>query len=150
MFEYVVVREYPYLIEEVWEVMTDPQYVRQWTVTGRGGRPDGYVPEVGNTFRLVGKPMIGWAGIVYCEVQEVEPPRRLHYTWKDDAASTKVTDVRYQLEPTARGTRLTLSHTGFTGPGGFAMSKLLGRVRRTMLDDGLPPVLAAYHASHTP
>jgi hypothetical protein len=28
------------------------------------------------------------------------------------------------------------------------MSKLLGRVRRRMLTDGVPPVLAAYRAEH--
>ncbi|RZU16317.1 hypothetical protein EV645_3871 [Kribbella rubisoli] len=36
---------------------------------------------------------------------------------------------------------------GFTGIGGFVMSKLLARVRRTMMTDGIPSVLAAYHAS---
>jgi hypothetical protein len=28
------------------------------------------------------------------------------------------------------------------------MSKLLGNVRRKMLTEGVPPVLAAYHAAH--
>jgi hypothetical protein len=47
---------------------------------------------------------------------------------------------------TERGTRLVYEHTGFTGVGGFGgffMAQLLGRVRRTMLRVGLPPVLAA-------
>jgi hypothetical protein len=37
-------------------------------------------------------------------------------------------------------------HTGFTGLGGFALSSLLGSVRRRMLDGGLPSALATYHA----
>ena len=39
-------------------------------------------------------------------------------------------------------TRLTWEHTGFHGTEGAFMSRLLGRVRRTMLSQGLPPVLA--------
>ena len=39
------------------------------------------------------------------------------------------------------GTRFTCEHTGFTGVGGLFMSRLLSRVRRTMLTEGLPAVL---------
>lgn len=56
-----------------------------------------------------------------------------------------MTEVTYLLEEIASDTRFTWTHTGFTGVGGFAMSQLLGKVRRTMLTDGVPPVLAAYH-----
>jgi hypothetical protein len=41
------------------------------------------------------------------------------------------------------GTRLTWEHTGFHGIEGMFMSRLLGRVRRKMLSEGLPPVLAS-------
>jgi hypothetical protein len=37
---------------------------------------------------------------------------------------------------------LTWDHTGFGGIGGWFMCQLLGRVRRKMLSEGLPPVLA--------
>jgi len=146
---YEIVHEYPYPIEEVWQVLTDPAYVARWTTTGQGGRPEGFAAVPGTTFRFVGKPVMGWSGVVYCEVIEVDAPRSLRYTWKGDEDTDDVTDVAYRLEPTAAGTRFTWTHTGFTGAGGFAMSKLLGRVRRKMLDDGVPAVLAAYHAEHT-
>jgi uncharacterized protein YndB with AHSA1/START domain len=148
MSKYIVVREYPYSVEEVWKVMTDPQYVAQWTTTGQGGRPDGFEPVAGTKFRLVGKPTIGWAGIVYCEVVEVDAPRSMHYTWKGDKDAGDVTDVKYLLEEIPGGTRFTWQHTGFTGLGGLAMSRLLGNVRRKMMDDGVPAVLASYHQSH--
>jgi hypothetical protein len=45
---------------------------------------------------------------------------------------------------------LAWAHTGFTGIGGFAMSKLFARVRRTMLAEGVPPVLAEHHALRSP
>jgi uncharacterized protein YndB with AHSA1/START domain len=147
MSEYTMVREYPYPIGEVWTVLTDPEYVAQWTTTGQGGRPDGFAAVVGTKFRLIGKPTIGWAGIVYCEVVAVDAPHSLHYTWRGDKDSDETTDVRYVLEEIPGGTRFTWEHTGFTGVGGFAMSKLLGSVRRKMLTDGVPPVLAAYHQS---
>jgi uncharacterized protein YndB with AHSA1/START domain len=146
MSQYTVVREYGYPIDEVWTVLTDPEYVAQWTTTGQGGRPDGFAAVPGTKFRFIGKPTIGWAGIVYCEVIAVDAPRSMRYTWRGDKDSDAVTEVGYLLEETANGTRFTWQHTGFTGPGGFAMSKLLGKVRRKMMTDGLPPVLAAYHA----
>ena len=80
--------------------------------------------------------------MVYCEVESVDAPRALHYTRRgeEDGAAT---DVRYLLEPIPGGTRFTWSQTGFRGPGGFAMSRLLGTVHRRMLTDGVPPVLVA-------
>ena len=149
MSSYTVTREYPYSIDEVWAVVTDPDYVAQWTKTGQGGRPEGFAPIPGTQFRLVGKPTIGWAGVVYCEVKAVEAPRSLHYTWKDDKGAVSVTDVRYLLSETPEGTRFTISHTGFSGVGGFVMSKLLGNVRTKMLSTGIPPVLAEYHRAHS-
>lgn len=41
----------------------------------------------GTRFRSAGKPTIGWAGVVYCEVLDVEAPRALRYTWKGDQDS---------------------------------------------------------------
>ena len=52
-----------------------------------------------------------------------------------------LTYVAYHIEPHDGGTRFTYDHTGFTGPGGFFMAKLLGSVRKKMLTVGLPAVL---------
>ncbi|MEV6348687.1 SRPBCC domain-containing protein [Actinoplanes sp. NPDC051851] len=139
MSEYTVVREYPYPVEEVWHVLTDPEQVARWTATGRGGRPEGFAAVPGTRFRFVGKPTVGWSGVVDCEVVSVDAPRAMHYTWESGA----VTDVTYLLEEIPGGTRFTWRHTGFTGPGGFVMARLLGSVRRKMLVEGLPPVLAS-------
>lgn len=102
-------------------MMTEPELVARWTTTGQGGRPDGFAP--------------------------VDAPRSLHYTWRGEEDSDDVTDVTYLLEETPEGTRFTWRHTGFTGLGGFAMAALLGRVRRRMLTEGVPPVLEAYRRS---
>lgn len=147
MAEYTITRDYPYPIDEVWAVLTEPDQVARWTTTGQGGRPDGFAPVPGTRFRFVGRPTMGWAGVVYCEVIAVDPPHALHYTWKGDEDTDDVTDVTYRLEETPDGTRFTWHHSGFRGIGGYTMSKLLGNVRTKMLTEGLPPVLAAYHAA---
>jgi uncharacterized protein YndB with AHSA1/START domain len=146
MSEYTVTRDYPYAIAEVWHVLTDPEQVARWTTTGRGGRPEGFAAVPGTRFRFVGKPTMGWAGVVYCEVLAVSPPHTLRYTWRGDPDTGDVTEVGYRLEEIPGGTRFTWRHTGFTGVGGFAMARLLGSVRRKMLDEGVPRVLEDYHA----
>jgi uncharacterized protein YndB with AHSA1/START domain len=136
-----ITREYPHPIGKVWRAITDPDLVPLWTVTGAGARPVGFDTTIGTRFRFVGKPKPGWDGVVNCVVLEVVEPSLLRFSWTDNGGGDE-TEVGYHLEPTAAGTRLTYTHTGFTGVGGFVMAGLLGRVRRTMLRVGLPPVLA--------
>ncbi|GIE73893.1 SRPBCC family protein [Actinoplanes palleronii] len=141
MSAYRVVREYPYPIEQVWAVFTEPELMARWTTTGQGGRPEGFALVVGTRFRFVAKPAPGWRGIVDCEVLEVEAPALLRYSWVGDEGG-EPTWVTYRLEPITGGTRFTWEHTGFRGAGGFMMSRLLGSVRRRMLRVGVPEVLA--------
>jgi len=136
-----IVRDYPYPVTRVWRALTDPGLIPLWTATGAGGRPEGFAPVPGTKFRFVAKAKPGWNGIVNCEVLEAREPALLRYTWTDDGGGD-TTEVTYRLEPVGHGTRFTYEHTGFTGVGGLFMSQLLGRVRRKMLSEGLPPVLA--------
>ena len=140
MSEIRIVREYPYPVDSVWRALTDPDLIPRWTVTGAGGRPEGFAPVPGTKFRFVAKPKPRWNGIVNCQVLEAPAPDLLRYTWTDDGGG-ETTEVTYRLEPDGDGTRLTYEHTGFTGVGGLFMSQLLGRVRRKMLTEGLPAVL---------
>lgn len=140
MSEYRVVQDYPHSAAKVWRALTDPEIVPRWTTTGRGGRPEGFLPVAGTRFRYVGKPMPGWNGVVACEVVEVRGPNLLRYTWQggDDDDVTMVTCT---IGPSGTGTRLIFEHTGFTGFGGFIVSRILASVRKKMLAQGLPPVL---------
>jgi uncharacterized protein YndB with AHSA1/START domain len=135
-----VVCDYPYSIEQVWRVLTEPALVARWTVTGQGGRPEGFAPVAGTRFRLIAKPVMGWRGIVDCEVLEVDAPRLLRYTWVEDEGAAP-SFVAYRLEELPTGTRFTWEHTGFTGVGGFFMAKLLRSVRAKMLTVAVPAVL---------
>jgi uncharacterized protein YndB with AHSA1/START domain len=141
MPDITIVRDYPYPPLLVWRAMTEPELVARWTTTGRGGRPQGFEPRVGCQFRFVGRPVPGWDGIVRCEVLEVRAPHLLRYSWQG-AEDGQATEVTYRVEPHAGGARLTYLHTGFVGIGGQIMSRLLGRVRHKMLNEGLSAVLS--------
>jgi len=142
MSEFEIVREYPQPRPRVWRALTDPALVPRWTSTGRGGRPEGFTPEVGTRFRFVGRPVPGWDGIVRCEILAADAPELLSFSWRNQETDPPST-VTYHLAETAAGTRLAYRHTGFRGPGGFFMARLLHRVRRRMLTEGFPEVLAA-------
>ena len=140
MSEYHIVREYPKPVPIVWKALTDPALVPLWTSTGQGGRPEGFKPVDGTKFRYIGKPFPGWDGIVLCQVLAVDEPRLLQYDWRNKEGD-EPTVVTNSLEEVPGGTRFTWDHTGFHGIEGLFMSRLLGRVRRTMLFEGFPAVL---------
>jgi uncharacterized protein YndB with AHSA1/START domain len=140
MGDYRIVKDYPHAPAKVWRALTDPALVPLWTSTGKGGRPVGFSPVVGTKFKFVAKPMPGWGGVVNCEVLEVNEPSLLRYSWLGDEGDD-VTLVTCRLEPLPSGTRLVWEHTGFTGFGGFVISKVLASVRKRMLEVGLPAVL---------
>jgi uncharacterized protein YndB with AHSA1/START domain len=135
-----IVCDYPHPPAKVWSAVTDPELIPLWTATGRGGRPVGFAPIPGTRFQFVAKPYPGWRGIVDCEVLEVREPSLLRFSWRGEENGTP-TYVTYRIEPRGGGTRFTYDHTGFTGPGGFLMARLLGSVRKKMLTIGLPAVL---------
>jgi uncharacterized protein YndB with AHSA1/START domain len=136
-----ITRDYQRPQASVWRALTDPALIPLWTATGRGARPEGFSTEVGTHFKFVGRPTLGWNGVVECEVLEVSEPSLLRFSW-DGGGGGEVTQVTYRLEPHGDGTRFIYEHTGFTGIGGFIFAKLvLGPVRTRMLDRGLPAVL---------
>ena len=102
--------------------------------------PRASCPKLARRFRFIGKPFPGWDGVVLCEVLEAQAPALLRFTWRNKPED-QPSVVTNQLEEIPGGTRLTYTHTGFQGLEGFMMSRLLGNVRRKMLNQGLPAVL---------
>ncbi len=137
-----IVQHYPHPAAKVWRALTDPELIPRWTATGAGARPIGFDTTVGTRFQFVANPKPGWDGVVNCVMLEAVEPTVLRFSWTDNSGGD-ITEVTYRLTPDAAGTSLTYEHTGFTAVGGFAMARLLGRIRRKMLRVGLPPVLAA-------
>lgn len=141
MSEMKVVRDYAQSREIIWKALTDPALVPLWTSTGQGGRPEGFKTEIGTKFRYIGRPFPGWDGIVRCEVLAVDEPRMLQYDWRNKETDEPSIVTNLLEEIPGGGSRLTWEHTGFRGVEGMFMSRLLRRVRRRMLNVGLPAVL---------
>ncbi len=132
-----VVSDYSYPPTKVWHALTDPALMVLW-----GMRPEGFATVVGTQFKLVARPERGWRGFVECEVLEAEAPARLRFAWRGDKGD-KPTFVTFIVELFSGGTRLSLSHTGYTGMGGFMFVKLImSPAWKHILAKTLPAVLA--------
>jgi hypothetical protein len=76
--------------EKVWRALTDPALLAEWLlpVTGLELQP-------GAAFTLRTQPYPGWDGTVSCRMIEIEPHKKLSYTWVvGDMAIDTVCDVR--------------------------------------------------------
>lgn len=109
---------YPHPIEKVWRAITDSRAIEQWLMK------NDFEARMGHRFQFRDKPQPGWDGIVNCEVLEVEPPRKLRYSWRGGPLDTQVTIT---LDAVAEGTRLILEHTGFRGLKARMVSWIMGR-----------------------
>ena len=91
--------------EKVWRALTDPVLLTEWLLP---------VVELelepGAAFTFKTEPHPGWDGTVSCRFVEIEPQRKLAYTWSVPFLDTVVT---FTLTPTASGTRLSLVQSGF-------------------------------------
>ncbi|HEV8385717.1 MAG TPA: SRPBCC domain-containing protein [Candidatus Acidoferrales bacterium] len=125
---------YPHPPEKVWRALTDSRAIADWLM------PNDFEPRLGHKFMFTSTPRPGWDGKTYCEVIELDPPRRLAYTWRGGPIDTV---VRFTLEPIEGGTRLRLEHTGFKGMKAVMVSLVMGRGWGSMiLRKSFPAVLA--------
>jgi uncharacterized protein YndB with AHSA1/START domain len=92
----VLVRELRHAPEKVWQALTDPAHLREWAPFDA----DGSLSTAGTTVKLttVGAPT---PRITETTVKRADPPELLEYSWGDF-------DMRWQLEVSDAGTRLTL------------------------------------------
>ena len=92
----VLVRDLRHPQEKVWEAITDPVHLREWAPFDA----DGNLGAVGNTVKLttVAAPV---PRVTETVVTRAEAPELLEYKWGDF-------DMRWQLESSETGTRLTL------------------------------------------
>jgi uncharacterized protein YndB with AHSA1/START domain len=137
----VLERLYPHPPERVWRALTDRRALATWLME------TDFEPTLGHRFTFRAKPQPGWDGVTYCEVTELDPPRRLAYTWRGgsgkDRPLTLDTLVRFTLLPEGNGTRLRLEHTGFQGLKSVLVSFLMKAGWRKKLQTTLGEVIAA-------
>ena len=92
--------------EKVWRALTDPALLAEWLLPAIGLQL-----EPGAEFMFKTQAYPGWDGTVKCRFLEIEPQRKLSYTWTVPFLDTVVT---FTLTPSALGTRLSLVQSGFT------------------------------------
>jgi len=109
----------PYPPERLWRALTTSELIGRWLM------PNDFEPVVGKRFTFTTRPIGDWDGVVHCEVLEIEPPRRLVYSWKGgtDANNAKAnyasrldSVVTWTLQAEGNGTRLRMVHSGFRSP----------------------------------
>ncbi|MFY9683909.1 MAG: SRPBCC family protein [Candidatus Sulfotelmatobacter sp.] len=92
----ILVRELRHSPEKVWQALTDPAQLREWAPFDA----DGSLSTAGATVKLttVAAPKLN---VSEARVTRADAPTLLEYNWGDF-------NMRWQLEPSASGTRLTL------------------------------------------
>ena len=125
----IVVEELlPHSPTVVWTLLTTSDLIARWLM------PNDFEAVVGRRFSFRRAPMGAWNGVVDCEVLEVEPERRLVYSWKGGFGTPRELDtvVTWTLTPIEAGTSLRMVHAGFRLPRNTvaheAMSPGWGRV----------------------
>jgi uncharacterized protein YndB with AHSA1/START domain len=98
--------------EKVWQYLTNPELMELWLMKNN------FKPIVGTDFQFRINPIPGldFDGIFYCTVLEIEPYKKLSYSWKSGPGDEKITlesVVIWKLEPTEKGTQVYLEHNGF-------------------------------------
>ena len=123
---------YPHPPERVYRALTDREALAAWLM------PNDFEAKVGHHFTFRTDPAPGFDGIVRCEVLELDPPRRVAYSWRGGPLDTV---VRFTLEPVPGGTRLRFEHTGFEGVRPLLISLLMRSGWKKMFRRLLPAVL---------
>lgn len=90
---------------KVWRALTDPALLAEWLLPVIG-----FELAPGAAFTFQTQPHPGWDGTVSCRMLEIEPQRKLRYTWGVPFLDTVVT---FTLTPTESGTRLSIEQSGF-------------------------------------
>ena len=95
----VVEREIAHPPEKIWRALTEPHLIEEWLMK------NDFEPVANHKFNLRGD----W-GAVDCKVLEIEPRKRLSYSWAANGLESVVT---WTLTPAGKGTSLRMEQKGF-------------------------------------
>ena len=109
--EILLLEDYPHPVAKVWTALTEPAALSQWLMA-----TDDFEPRLGKRFKLHGRATPEWRGWMECEVLELDPPRRMVWSWRR-SETEEPNRVEFRLDPIEGGTRLTLKHTGVADAG---------------------------------
>ena len=94
---------YPHPPERVWQALTDRRALSSWMMD------NDFEACLGHQFQFQSCPLPGLKVTIYCQVLEVEAPKRLVYSWKEHP-SDPASRVVWTLVPAAGGTQVRLQH----------------------------------------
>jgi uncharacterized protein YndB with AHSA1/START domain len=103
---------FPHPPAAVWEYLTNAELMELWLMKSD------FQPVLGHEFqfRINPMPAFDFDGIIYCKVLEIEPFKKLSYSWQlgpGDGSINVDSVVRWELQPTDKGTELLLAHGDF-------------------------------------
>jgi uncharacterized protein YndB with AHSA1/START domain len=96
--------------EEVWQELTDPERLEEW-----------FASEVDLDLEEGGEGRFRWENGEerHAVVEEVDAPRRLAYTWRDDEG--RESHVYLTIEEAEEGTRVVVTETAPAAEWGIAL-----------------------------
>jgi uncharacterized protein YndB with AHSA1/START domain len=103
---------FPHPPAVVWEYLTNAELMKLWLM------PNDFEPIEGHefTFRINPMPAFDFDGIIYCRVLEIDPFKKLSYSWQlgpGDGSINVDSVVHWELRPRDNGTELLLHHGDF-------------------------------------
>jgi uncharacterized protein YndB with AHSA1/START domain len=110
-----IARHYPVSPEKVWRAWTDPQALSRWF--GPGDTSSVTQAEldvrVGGRYRIAFGTSDGQRHEVSGAYLEVEPPRKLSFSWAWQSTPERVSRVTIELVPAAGGCEMRFRHDRF-------------------------------------
>ncbi|MEC4816999.1 MAG: SRPBCC domain-containing protein [Scytonema sp. PMC 1069.18] len=117
---------YPHPPERVWKALTNRHALSIWMME------NDFEPRLGHKFKFENSSLPGLKTTIYCEVIELEEPKRLVYTWQDNLTG-KPTLVIWTLTTAEGGTQLQLTHH----ESGLAATVISGSENETLETNGI-------------
>jgi uncharacterized protein YndB with AHSA1/START domain len=108
-FDLVFEEIFPHPIETVWRALIDGAALASWLM------PNDFVAQIGHRFCLRSPAIPGWRGRAECQVLDMDPPRRMVWSWLSMDMGEPTT-LTFELSTVPAGTRLRLRHAGDTDP----------------------------------
>lgn len=100
----VIEKELAHPPQKIWRALTQGALIKEWLMD------NDFQPVVGHKFNFRSTPNPHWDGIIQSEVLDVEPNKKLSYTWNSLGL---VTVVVFTLTATGTGTLLRMEQSGF-------------------------------------
>jgi uncharacterized protein YndB with AHSA1/START domain len=100
----VLEKEMSHPPEKIWRALTEGSLIKEWLMD------NDFQPVVGHKFQFRSTPVPNWDGIINSRVLEIEPNKKLCYSWGTMGMESAVT---WTLTPTGTGTHVRMEQTGF-------------------------------------